>query len=361
MDFAETLAHWYLKNHRDLPWRHTRDPYRIWLSEIILQQTRVAQGMPYYEAFIEAFPSVGDLASADEQQVLKRWQGLGYYSRARNLHATAKVVVDAFNGIFPKDYDGLLKLKGVGDYTAAAVASFSYDEVVPVLDGNVFRVLSRYFGITDDISLPATRKIFRELAVELIPNESPALFNQSIMEFGALQCVPKSPDCTVCPLQNGCVAFAEGKVGVLPVKNKKGNVTNRFFHYLVPVDADGKTMVCKRTGKGIWRNLYEFPVWETDADVTPDDTIRTAMSDAFFGRNVSSVREINAKPIVHKLSHQTLSITFWEVKLSGKLEKGVSVDELRGFPFPIVLHNFIEAHFPDVAKKTIFESSTQTP
>lgn len=351
MDFAKTLTDWYLPNRRDLPWRHTRDPYRIWLSEIILQQTRVAQGLPYYEAFAEAFPDVKQLADADEERVLRLWQGLGYYSRARNLHATARMVVNDFGGVFPHNHEGLLKLKGVGDYTAAAIASFAYHEKVPVVDGNVFRVLARYFGMEDDIALGTTKRIFRALATELIPESDPATFNQAIMEFGALQCVPKSPDCGSCPLQSGCIAFAEGKVDVLPVNNKKTKITPRFFQYLVPIDPNGRTMLHKRTQSGIWRNLYEFPLWETNGKASHDQVIETARSAAFFGETVLSAREINPVPVVHKLSHQHLTIVFWEIRLSAPLPEALEISELTRFPVPIVLHNFMDAHFTDVYKK----------
>ena len=221
MNFSEILTDWYLENKRDLPWRKTTNPYYIWLSEIMLQQTRVAQGLPYYEAFTKVFPTVFDLANASEEQVLKLWQGLGYYSRARNLHATAKHIANDLDGIFPSDYKNLLKLKGVGEYTAAAIASFSYNEVVPVVDGNVFRVLSRYYNVETNIASAKAKKEFTLLAQEVISKDNPALFNQTIMEFGALQCVPKNPNCTICPLNTSCAALWLKKVSELPVKIKK--------------------------------------------------------------------------------------------------------------------------------------------
>ena len=220
MNFTKLLTQWYLKNKRDLPWRHTQNPYLIWLSEIMLQQTRVAQGMPYFFSFAKAFPTVFELANASEEQVLKLWQGLGYYSRARNLHKTAQYVAFELNGEFPGTYKELLLLKGIGEYTAAAIASFSYNECVPVVDGNVFRVLSRYFDIETDIASSSAKKEFAALAFELMPKNNPALFNQAIMEFGALQCVPKNPDCQVCPLNHGCLALQKKKVNQLPVKSK---------------------------------------------------------------------------------------------------------------------------------------------
>ena len=233
MEFSNSLIKWYLQNKRDLPWRNTVNPYPIWLSEIMLQQTRVAQGMPYFMAFMEAFPTVFDLANAEEEQVLKLWQGLGYYSRARNLHATAKYIATELKGDFPPNYNQLLQLKGVGEYTAAAIASFAYNEPVAVVDGNVFRVLSRYFNMDNDISDGKTKKEFQILAQELLPNDKAALFNQAIMEFGALQCVPKNPDCENCIFSNSCAALQHKKVNILPVKSKKTKVTNKFFNYLI--------------------------------------------------------------------------------------------------------------------------------
>jgi len=221
MRFAKTLTSWYLQNKRDLPWRNTENPYFIWLSEIMLQQTRVAQGLPYFLRFVQSFPTVFDLAKADEEKVLKLWQGLGYYSRARNLHKTAQHIAFELDGVFPNNYNDLLKLKGIGEYTAAAIASFSYHEAVPVVDGNVFRVLARYFDIETDIAQASAKKEFSALAYELMPKDSPALFNQAIMEFGALQCVPRNPDCSICPLNSGCLALQKKKVDQLPVKSKK--------------------------------------------------------------------------------------------------------------------------------------------
>ena len=212
MQFSNSLTAWYLQNKRDLPWRNTTDPYKIWLSEIMLQQTRVAQGLPYFLRFIESFPTVFDLANASEEEVLKLWQGLGYYSRARNLHATAKIIANDYGGDFPNNFKELLKLKGVGDYTAAAIASFSFNEVIPVVDGNVYRVLARYFDIETNIALPKAKKEFFELASELISKENPALFNQAIMEFGALQCVPQNPDCSKCVLNSSCLGLQKKKV-----------------------------------------------------------------------------------------------------------------------------------------------------
>lgn len=342
MTFSNLLIQWYLHNKRDLPWRNTINPYPIWLSEIMLQQTRVAQGMPYFLSFTAAFPTVFDLAKADEEQVLKLWQGLGYYSRARNLHKTAKHVADELSGVFPSTYQDLLKLKGIGAYTAAAIASFSYNEVVPVVDGNVFRVLSRYFDIDTDIAAGSAKKEFSALAFELMPRDNPAIFNQAIMEFGALQCVPKSPNCGICVFNESCAALQKNKVDKLPFKSKKVKVRNRFFNYLVLNDEKENTLIQKRTNKGIWYNLYEFPLLETEKE-KDFDFISTEIQKNFGVKyEIISVSECNEKSIIHKLSHQHLYIKFWKVNVRGVLENGINSVGLKTFPFPIVIHNFIE-------------------
>jgi A/G-specific adenine glycosylase len=342
MKFSNLLIQWYLQNKRDLPWRNTTNPYLIWLSEIMLQQTRVAQGTPYFLSFVAAFPTVFDLAKADEEQVLKLWQGLGYYSRARNLHKTAQYVATELGGIFPDNYKELLGLKGVGEYTAAAIASFSYEEAVPVVDGNVFRVLSRYFDIETDIALASAKKEFAALAYELMPKDNPATFNQAIMEFGALQCVPKSPDCSVCVFNESCSALQKRKVDKLPVKSKKVKVRNRYFNYLVVSDENADTVIQKRTAKGIWQNLYEFPLIETETVESFDYIVERIENEFFVNESVDSVMEYNENSIIHKLSHQHLHIKFWKVNIKGTVQDGVNAIDLRTFPFPIVIHNFIE-------------------
>lgn len=339
MNFSKTLTTWYLENKRDLPWRKTANPYFIWLSEIMLQQTRVAQGLPYYMAFTKAFPTVFDLANANEEQVLKLWQGLGYYSRARNLHTTAKYIANDLNGIFPSDYKNLLKLKGVGEYTAAAIASFSYNEVVPVVDGNVFRVLSRYFNVETDISSVRAKKEFTLLAQEVISKKNPALFNQAIMEFGALQCVPKKPNCEICPLNASCAALSLKKVNELPLKIKTVKVKNRFFNYLYIVDNKNKTIINQRTAKGIWHNLYEFPLVETEK-LESNEAVLALIENKFT--DISEITLMETETITHKLSHQHLYIKFWKIRRNAILENGLNFETLNKFPFPIVLHNFIE-------------------
>ena len=342
MNFYNTLNKWYLQNKRDLPWRNTTNPYPIWLSEIMLQQTRVAQGTPYFLSFTTTFPTVFDLANASEEQVLKLWQGLGYYSRARNLHKTAQTVAHELGGVFPDNYIDLLKLKGVGEYTAAAIASFSYNECVPVVDGNVFRVLSRYFDLETDIAQASAKKEFAALAFELMPKDNPAQFNQAIMEFGALQCVPKSPNCSICVFNSSCAALQKNKVDQLPVKSKKLKVRNRYFNYIVAEDDLQNTIIQKRTAKGIWHNLYEFPLIETDKEEDFDCISAYIQKDFFQENEIVSLLEFNPESIIHKLSHQHLYIKFWKASIKGTIKNGIDLETAKTFPFPIVIHNFIE-------------------
>ena len=255
--FSETLIEWYGANGRDLPWRKTSDPYRIWISEIVLQQTRVAQGMDYFRRFMERFPDVTALAEAPEDEVMRCWQGLGYYSRARNLHEAAR----SMNGRFPDTYQGVRALKGVGDYTAAAICSFAYQMPYAVVDGNAYRVLARYWGIDTPIDSTEGKKLFARLAQELLDPRRPALHNQAIMDFGALQCTPQSPACRKCPLADSCQALASGQVDRLPVKRHKTQVTERYFYYIY-VRAGACTYLHKRQGADIWQNLYELPLLE---------------------------------------------------------------------------------------------------
>ena len=342
MNFSKVLLQWYLQNKRDLPWRKTTNPYPIWLSEIILQQTRVAQGTPYFLKFITAFPTVFDLANAHEEDVLKLWQGLGYYSRARNLHKTAQHIVIDLNGVFPKNYESLLKLKGIGTYTAAAIAAFSYNESVAVVDGNVLRVLSRYFDIETDISSSGAKKEFANLANELLPDGKANVFNQAIMEFGAMQCVPKNPDCGNCVFNESCLALQKKKVGQLPINLKKLKVTKRYFNYLVFSDEKNRTLLQKRTSKGIWHNLYEFPVIETE-NPENDDTILALMDNQIAVANtINEIVLFNSEPIIHKLSHQHLYIKFWKIKVKGTIPNGIVCNKAKTYPFPIVIYNFIE-------------------
>ena len=339
MDFSKVLINWYLKNNRELPWRKTKNPYHIWLSEIMLQQTRVAQGLPYYLKFTEAFPTVFDLANADESYVLKLWQGLGYYSRARNLHFTAKYIAEELNGVFPNTYKGLLKLKGVGDYTASAIASICYNEPTAVVDGNVYRVLSRYYGIDTPINSTKGIKDFKELAQQIIDKENIGTYNQAIMDFGAIQCKPKSPNCGECPLSDSCIALAKNRVDELPVKEKKLKIKKRYFNYLV-VDNNGETILNKRKGKGIWEGLYEFPLIETNKSIDVEDLVNTAEFNELFNEEVK-IQLFNTKDVVHKLSHQHLFTKFWIVttkNLEAELIKWKNIVE---YPVPVLINNFL--------------------
>ncbi len=310
MYIRNTLVSWYHQHKRDLPWRNTTNPYFIWLSEIILQQTRVEQGRPYYEHFISKYPDVGILALASTDEVMRSWQGLGYYSRARNLHFAAKQVLNDYNGSFPTSYAELLKLKGVGEYTAAAIASFAFKEASPVLDGNVFRFLARYYGVHTPINSPKAKKEFIAIASELIDHQNPDVFNQAIMEFGALQCKPQSPNCNICPFQSSCWALANNKVSELPIKDKKIKRRSRFFNYFILKD-EGAIALRKRTEKDIWQEMYEFPLLETEKELSEMEVLELAVEMKLLSENME-VLKISEK-IKHVLSHQDIFAKFFEI------------------------------------------------
>ncbi|AJR02679.1 A/G-specific adenine glycosylase [Siansivirga zeaxanthinifaciens] len=345
MNFSKTLKTWYSVNKRDLPWRQTTNPYHIWLSEIILQQTQVKQGMPYYEAFLAEFPSVFHLAKASENDVLKLWQGLGYYSRARNLHATAKYVANELQGVFPNTYKELLKLKGIGDYTASAIASICFNEAAAVVDGNVYRVLSRYFGIDTAINSTKGNKEFKLLAQELIDKNDPAIFNQAIMEFGATQCKPQSPDCSLCPFNASCFAFNNNKVASFPLKIKAAKAKKKYFNFLVIESKNEQTLLEKREGKGIWENLYQFPLVETNKDMDFDD-FNEIVKNVDLLKNIDyHLSLFNSEAIVHKLSHQHLYSKFWIVKTDASLPNTIAIETVKEYPVPILIGNFIESFY----------------
>jgi A/G-specific adenine glycosylase len=341
--FSENLIRWYFTNKRELPWRETKDPYKIWLSEVILQQTRVAQGLPYYEKFVEQYPSIELLANADEKDVLRLWQGLGYYSRARNMHATAKIVVQDFGGKFPNTYEGLLKLKGIGPYTAAAIASFAFNEKVAVVDGNVYRVLARVFGVETDISSHEAKKIFSELANELISDESPSIYNQAIMEFGATHCMPANPACMFCVFHYDCVANATGRQNVLPIKTKKVKVKNRFFNYFV-IEKDNRFLMIQRAEKDIWSGLYDFYLVESkdklaELDVIENDFLQKILSKSII-KNVSE----NFK---HILTHQRIEAKFWHLVLNHDVNvndnyRFYTLQEIEALPKPILIEKYLK-------------------
>lgn len=299
------LLDWYDKNKRDLPWRNTRDPYLIWLSEIILQQTRVAQGLDYYLRFSRRFPTPRALADATEDEVLKLWQGLGYYSRARNLHAAAK----SMNGVFPPTYEGVRALKGVGDYTAAAICSIAYNMPYAVLDGNVYRVLSRVYGISTPVDSVAGKKEFSALAQKLLSKTRAGDYNQAIMDFGATVCTPQSPACLTCPLAGFCKARLENRIEHLPVKGQKTKVSARYFHYIY-VEQGPDTWLCKRGAGDVWQNLYEPVLLETPARTEAVGVL--GQYKHLFGRRKAV---LVAGPVKHVLSHRIIYADLYRVKL----------------------------------------------
>jgi len=313
MELSQILMDWYRNNQRDLPWRRTNDPYAIWLSEVILQQTRVEQGMPYWLRFMENFPTVTDLANADEREVLRLWQGLGYYSRARNLHAAAKVVRDEYNGNFPNQYEQIRALKGIGDYTAAAISSFAFNLPHAVVDGNVYRFLSRIFAINTPIDSTNGKKEFFVLANELLDKSNPGTFNQSLMEFGAMQCKPSNPDCSVCPFNQYCQSFATNTVSEYPVKSKKTKTRNRYFDFIILSD-EKNTILQKREGKDIWQGLYQFPLIESATK--NKNKLDLSKSEVANYLNTNSHKMVKSSAIVkHVLSHQVIFAKFWWINM----------------------------------------------
>ncbi len=339
--FSKELINWYKTNKRELPWRETTNPYYIWLSEIILQQTQVKQGLPYYLNFVKHYPVIQDLANADEQEVLKLWQGLGYYSRGRNLHATAQHIVNNLGGQFPSTYEQLIKLKGVGDYTASAIASFCFDANTPTIDGNVYRVLSRIFGIKTPINTPKAQKEFKKLAFDLIDKNQPAVFNQAIMEFGALHCTPKQPKCKACMFASFCYAFEKKEVNKLPFKTKKNKTRKRYFNYIVLQTSDKSTYIRQRKGKDIWENLYEFPLIETEKEIDYKTLTRKQEFIDLTQNSGFELKLYSPKSLVHKLSHQHLYIRFWLLKLNSFSKTTQTWEQIKDYPFPIVIYNFI--------------------
>lgn len=311
--FQKKLQFWYETNKRILPWRETKEPYKIWISEIILQQTRVNQGFEYYVRFIERFPNVKSLAEADEQEVLKYWQGLGYYSRARNLHKAAKKIVSDFNAQFPKTHKDIISLPGIGEYTAAAISSFAYNLPYAAVDGNIYRVLSRISANDTPIDTTAGKKVFTEIAQNLLDKLQPGLHNQAIMEFGAIYCTPANPDCQNCPLLDFCEAKKLNLVQQLPVKQSKTKVTNRYFNYFF-IQNGKSTYLQKRTKKDIWRNLYEFPLIETDGEMDFSSLVQTPEFKTLFENTDYQINKIS-KPFKHVLSHQIIYANFYNVSI----------------------------------------------
>lgn len=350
MDFTATLLHWYNQHKRELPFRQTRDPYKIWLSEVILQQTRVEQGMPYYHSFTDTFPTIVDLANAPEQQVMRLWQGLGYYSRARNLHQTAKIVASEYKGKFPKTYEEIAKLKGVGPYTAGAIASISFDEKAAAVDGNVYRFLSRYFGIKTPVPSEKARKEFSALVLDLMQNAKPGEFNQALIEFGALVCKPQ-PTCLLCPFNASCFALNKGKIAELPVKNKMAKRRTRYFNYII-LKSKNQLLLQQRTAKDIWQQLYEFPLVESKEPhpLTPSpkergDIIAGKEIHSYLAKNKTNLIPVS-QPLKHVLSHQDIMATFYvvDVKKLPILENAFAIDitDLDHYALPRVITLFLE-------------------
>lgn len=344
MKFSVILLNWYILNKREFPWRNTQNPYFIWLSEIILQQTKTTQGLPYYLKFIKAFPKISDLATAKEDRVLKLWQGLGYYSRARNLHFTAKYIVENYNGIFPQRYSDILKLKGVGSYTAAAISSFCFGLPYAVVDGNVIRVLSRFFGIEEPYDTAIGKNTYNNLAQELLDKKNHSDNNQAIMEFGALQCVPRSPKCDSCPLNTDCVAYNINSVQYFPVKSKKLEVKKRFLNYILIQNKDA-ILLGKRTG-GIWQGLYDLPFIEYSSPKNAELVVLSEQWRIFFEDSPYKIETISDE-FSHKLSHQHIYARFWLVVVDNfELEKYFFIrkSQLNMYPVSRLMDKFFKEY-----------------
>lgn len=344
MDFAKQILGWYDIERRDLPWRQTTDPYKIWLSEVILQQTRVEQGTAYYHRFIEAYPDIQSLAYAPEQDVLKLWQGLGYYSRARNLHFAARQLVDEFEGAFPDKFSEILTLKGVGEYTAAAIASIAFMEAVPVVDGNVKRVIARIFGLYEDGKALYDKS--KEIMTDELDHDSPGDFNQAVMEFGAIQCIPRSPDCGSCIFKSECYAYLEDKVADLPAREIKKKPRKRYFSYFVLQPDRDSIILKKRSNNDIWKNLYEFPLLETSEEANTGSILKESEFKTWFG-NTASVRD-DGELYKHQLSHQTILARFYIIELGDETVnfhpdwKKIPLERLSEYPVSRLMERFLE-------------------
>jgi len=357
MIFSDVLSKWYKKNKRDLPWRHTKDPYKIWISEIILQQTRVDQGLSYYYKFTGQYPDIQSLESDSEENVLRMWQGLGYYSRARNLHSAAKDIMARFDGKFPSNYQEIKSLKGIGEYTAAAIASFAYDLPHPVIDGNVNRLISRFFGISEPIDSTKGKKIVEGLTKKVFDFSNPAQHNQAIMEFGALFCVPHNPDCQNCPLNASCIAFSTGMVKTLPIKKKKLKIKKRYFNYLL-IKMDKQIAITKRIGNDIWKNMYQLPLLETDGPQTPEDLMEHVLWKQYLGSSLFTITAVEG-PRIHKLSHQEIATQFITIELTGEqiiqneYHKMISIENISEYPIPKLIESFLDEKFISYSPTTL--------
>jgi A/G-specific adenine glycosylase len=347
-NFSALLINWYLDNKRDLPWRDTNDPYKIWLSEIILQQTRIVQGIDYYHRFVKQYPNVFDLANAPVNDVLKLWQGLGYYSRARNLHIAAQKIATIYKGVFPSNFEELKTLKGIGEYTAAAIASIAFNQPVAAVDGNVYRVLARIFDIKTPINSAAAKKEFFNISQQLIDRKRPGAYNQALMELGATCCTPKSPKCNSCPFSNICFAFANNEINNLPVKLKKNTPVNRYFNYLVFIN-NGHTWVKQRNEKDIWHSLFDFPLVETTEAFEPHQLL---YNKAFS--NIVKKTEIEVESIsnvyTHKLTHQTIFARFYKIKISTEnigIGEKIAINKLPAIAVPRLVDKYLKQAFAE--------------
>lgn len=345
MEINELLISWYLQNKRSLPWRDTNDPYIIWLSEIILQQTRVEQGLGYFLKFQDTYPQVSNLANASEQEVLKLWQGLGYYSRARNLLNTARLIVSDYEGVFPKTYEGLLGLKGIGPYTAAAIASFAYKLPHAVVDGNVMRVLSRLFDVSEPVNASQGKKIVDQLAEGCLSQTHPDIYNQAIMELGAMLCTPSKPDCASCPLSIKCEAFAKKTVALRPVKIKKQRATVRHIHYAVV--ESGNSIIFRRRGeKDIWQGLHDFPSVET-LEEPGAESLKQFVKEHFPKGTLTRVPHSPEKSYTHLLTHRKIEAKFWRFEMDGDISTNslylsIPKNEIGKLPIPRLIHKYLE-------------------
>jgi A/G-specific adenine glycosylase len=345
MDFlAKNLLKWYEINKRDLPWRQVSDPYKVWVSEIILQQTQVIQGLAYYNRFVNQYPTVKDLAEAPFDAIMLLWQGLGYYSRARNMHEAAKFILKEYNGTFPDEYLKIRQLKGIGDYTAAAIASFSFNLPYAVVDGNVYRFLSRFFGISTPIDSTEGKKYFQKLANELLPHKKAAEYNQAIMEFGALYCRPVNPDCMNCIFQNKCEAFAKNEVKNLPVKSKKVKTKNRYFNYII-LTYKGQVYINKRSKNDIWKGLYDFFLIESAEALKSGQVLKNIELKKILNGKKYTLKSVSHE-YKHILTHQILYVKFFHIEsgtaLAYKPLIKVKLNELSSFAFPKVIDKHLK-------------------
>lgn len=355
MKFSKKIIQWYKKNKRDLPWRKTNDPYKIWLSEVILQQTRIDQGTNYYLRFCDNYPNVNALANANEEEILKLWQGLGYYSRARNMHKTARIIVENYHGKFPDNYSDIIKLKGIGEYTAAAIASFAFSLVYPVVDGNVSRFLSRLYGIKTAVNSTEGKKEILSLATELIDQEQPGEFNQAIMEFGALQCKPQNPNCKTCIFHKECKAYEKNLVSDIPVKINNVKVKKRYFHYFM-LTFDDKIYLNKRTSKDIWHNLYDFPLIEGSRFIPKNKLIIEFANQFNIHRDKINFVKTSAD-YKHILTHQQIFARFYEItfddqklfddflSLSGNQFDCIQKNKINQYPLPRLIDKYLTENY----------------